>query len=595
MTRTLLTASIVLFLATWTYADQTEPASVPAKMPVKEITVFKDGHAFVLHEGTMPTDAAGNVVMDYLPSPVIGTFWPYSADKNAKLSAVVAGQRKITVERTALALTEMIEANIGADVIVTESSLSAGIAGDKPIGEKLYPAKILGLPVRSSEELAKTSPPNAGEMLPQKGSLVLLKTESGVKVVNISQIRDITIKGEPQGKIKQNEVRNMLTLKMDWEGKAPQKTADVGMIYLQRGVRWIPNYKIALDGKGNAVVKLQATLLNELTDMEDVTCNLVIGVPTFAFKDTVDPIALQTAVVQLSQYFKEDAQTARGFSNAIMTQTARMTEARPGLSEKPPMDLGPEVGGAERAEDLFVFTVKHVTLKKSQRMVFPIVEYTLPYKDVYVLDVPFAPPPEVLRNFGGQQQAELARLLAAPKVMHKIRLTNKSVYPLTTAPALILRGERLLAQGMMTYTAIGGATDLAITAAVDIQVKKRDKETKRTPNAEVWQGEKYARIDLAGAISLTNFRKEAVELEVVRHVLGNATEAGQDGKIEMVNVLEDAAFGTVGEYTYPHWWGWHNWPHWWRHFNGVGRITWKTTLDAGKSADLTYQWHYYWR
>ncbi|MCD4698952.1 MAG: hypothetical protein K8R91_00050, partial [Phycisphaerae bacterium] len=186
-------------------------------------------------------------------------------------------------------------------------------------------------------------------------------------------------------------------------------------------------------------------------------------------------------------------------------------------------------------------------------------------------------------------------LLAAPKVLHKIRLTNRSVYPLTTAPALILRGERLLAQGMMTYTAIGGTTDLGVTAAVDIQVKKLDKETQRIPNAEVWQSNKYARIDLAGTISLTNFLKEAVELEVVRHVLGNATEAGQDGKIEMVNVLEDATFGQAGKDAYPYWWGWHNWPRWWRHFNGVGRITWKMTLDAGKSSDLTYEWHYYWR
>ena len=37
------------------------PLAALARMPVKEITVFKDGHAFVLHEGTLPTDAAGNV------------------------------------------------------------------------------------------------------------------------------------------------------------------------------------------------------------------------------------------------------------------------------------------------------------------------------------------------------------------------------------------------------------------------------------------------------------------------------------------------------------------------------------------------------
>ena len=40
-----------------------------ASMPVRELTIFKDGHAFVLHEGNMPTDESGNVVLDYLPAP----------------------------------------------------------------------------------------------------------------------------------------------------------------------------------------------------------------------------------------------------------------------------------------------------------------------------------------------------------------------------------------------------------------------------------------------------------------------------------------------------------------------------------------------
>ena len=39
-----------------------------ANMPVKEITIFKDGHVFVLHENSMATDDKGNVVLDYLPA-----------------------------------------------------------------------------------------------------------------------------------------------------------------------------------------------------------------------------------------------------------------------------------------------------------------------------------------------------------------------------------------------------------------------------------------------------------------------------------------------------------------------------------------------
>src|SRR5262249_45594716 len=66
------------------------------KMPVREVTVFKDGHAFVLHAGEMPTNANSNVLLDYLPTPVLGTFWPYSADKKATLVSVTSSSQQTT-------------------------------------------------------------------------------------------------------------------------------------------------------------------------------------------------------------------------------------------------------------------------------------------------------------------------------------------------------------------------------------------------------------------------------------------------------------------------------------------------------------------
>ncbi len=272
-------------------ADEAAPLSALAKMPVKEVTVFKDGHALVLHQGKMPTDANGNVLMDYLPAPVFGTFWPYSAEKNAPLSAVVAGQRKVSIERTALALRELIEANIGAQVAVTEFPIGKEASGT------VYPATIQGVPTQSGEELEATSPPNTGEKLPVKGNVVLLKTEAGLKVVSFDRIQDITFKGEHKAKNAQQEFRNLLTLKLEWADKKADKTAEVGLMYVQKGIRWIPEYKISLDGKGVATIKLQATLINELTDLEDVTANLVIGVPTFAF--TLDGLSPRAACQEL--------------------------------------------------------------------------------------------------------------------------------------------------------------------------------------------------------------------------------------------------------------------------------------------------------
>ena len=169
---------------------------------------------------------------------------------------------------------------------------------------------------------------------------------------------------------------------------------------------------------------------------------------------------------------------------------------------------------------------------------------------MYALDIPFTPPAEVWRNQNNGQQSELARLFNSPKVMHKIRLANSSEYPLTTAPVLILRDDRVLAQGSMTYASPGADADLDVTTAVDMRVKKSDNETKRTPNAEKWQGNQYGRVDLEGKITLTSFAKQPVEIEVTRSVLGNASEADHDGKIEMVNIFEDQALGAGGPTPY---------------------------------------------
>ncbi len=596
MSRNLPLFVLILCASVTRVWSQTAPAvGALDRMPVKEITVFKDGHALVMHAGSMATDPAGDVTMDYLPNPVLGTFWPYSSDKNAKLVSTVASQRRVNISRTALSLRELIEANIGAEVTISELPVPTS----EKTGPLTYEATILSIPEQSADELRATDPPDSPDKLPQKGAVVLLKTQAGAKVVAFDRILDVTFKKEPNAKLAREEFRNLLTLKLDWGGAKPNANVDVGMLYVQKGIRWIPNYKISIDGEGTATVRLQATLLNELTDLNDVTANLVIGVPTFAFKETADPIGLQQVIAQLSPYFQANAQTAYALSNGIMTQAGaagRMGErVAPEQQQQavPPRDLGPELTSTGKTEDLFVFTVKHITLKKGQRMVVPVTEFKVPYRDIYTLDIPFAPPPEVMREFQNQRQQEVTKLFTAPKAIHKIRLTNKSSFPLTTAPALILRGESLLAQGMMTYTAIGSESDLEVTTAVNIRVSKKEQEVKRTPDAAHFDGNSFFRIDLKGSIVLTNFSDKPAEIEVTRHIFGETDTADHDGKTHSISALEDMDDFTPAQY--PTWWSWYSWPYWWRHFNPVGRITWTVTLEPNKPTDLNYAWHYYWR
>ncbi|MEJ2648118.1 MAG: hypothetical protein P8016_06885 [Sedimentisphaerales bacterium] len=574
------TLIVLLTISLGVFASENIPENALANMPVKEITVFKDGHAFVLHEGPMQTDTDGNVVLDYLPRPIIGTFWSYCDDSKAKLTSVVSGKRIVSIDKTALNIPELIRANIGAKVKVAEIGLDA------------YECSIFAVPSRSIEELRKTSPVSNPDELPQQGNIILLKYEGGIKAVPIDHIKEITFLEEPQPALESKEFRNIMTLKLNWNDNTPAKTANVGMMYVQKGIRWIPDYRVEIDGKGQATIKLQATIINELADIENVKANLVIGVPTFAFQDTVDPISLQQTVAQLSSNFQSNSRTAYSFSNAIMTQAESSYRRVEPSSNNETIDLGPEVASSGKNEDLYIFTLDNISLKKGQRMVVPIGEYKLKYKDVYVLDLPFGPPPEIRERFNNNQMAQIAKLYNAPKVMHKIRISNSADCPLTTAPALILRNGRIIGQGMMTYTAIGASSDLDLTTAVDISVKKMDDETGRTPNAARWNDYTYSRSNLTGTISLTNHRTDTIELEVKRSVLGNIDDADNDGKITHTGGYEGE---WIDSDRLPFWWNWYNWPYWWYHFNTISEVNWNLKLSPGQTINLEYKWHYFWR
>lgn len=579
--RTPVAAACLVFASAGLQAQQEVRTSALTRMPVTEVTIFKDGHAFVQHAGRLPVSPSGEVVLANLPTPVLGTFWPYSAETRARLTSVTAAQRRVKVSRTALNVRELLEANPGSEVVLRLSD-----------GREIR-GTLVGIPVRESAEVEEGQPEGSGPLLPEKGTVVLVKSSSGTSAIPLDLVKSASLAGKVQPRFSSDEVRNTLTLHLNWQGGAPAASASVGMVYLQKGLRWIPSYRFELDGAGKARVRLQATLVNELTDLTNVTANLVIGVPSFAFKETVDPIALQQTAARLGPHFDTGSQTAFAMSNAVMSQVARSSEFR-GRQIEPGADVaqpGPEVAGSDQAEDLFVFTVKGVSLRKGQRMVLPVAEFELGYRDIYTVDLPFAPPPDLRTPVSTEQQAQLARLFRAPKAIHKLRLRNTSSYPLTTAPALLVMKERALGQGMMTYTSIGGETDLEITTATDLRVKRTDRETARTPNAAEWQGNRLARVELAGSIQITNYRKEPVQVEVKRSILGKAISADQDGKAENTNALEDGEW--LGVDALPFWWRWYNWPPWWFAYNGVGKFTWTIQVEPGQSMDLGYRWSYF--
>ncbi len=564
----------------------TDPASF-SRLPVKEVTVFKDGHAFVRHAGRVALDAEGKAQLDRLPTPIMGAFWVSSVEPRL-LKSVTAGWRDVEVRRKGRDLIDLLDANVGRAAIITE------------VDGPSYSATIEDVPFRRNPEGDSAAAPAPVQPMSRNGSppssgveVVVLRMAHGVRVVPLSRIRDLSFPEGYESRVSRSEQRTVLTLGFA-PSVRPGSSVDIGMGYVQRGLRWIPSYRFEAMEGGRAHVLMQATLLNELTDLEDVTVNLVIGVPTFSFKDTLDPMAMQQSLAQLSSYFREGDRNnmANFMSNAVMSQTMRMGEyAQPPAPAPGGADLGPDAPQGGAVEDLFVWTLEHVTLRKGDRMVLPVTEFDVTYADRFVLEVPISPLPEMRNHFNSQYESELSKLLTAPKVMHRLRITNSTEHPLTTAPVLMLRDGRPLGQGLMTYTPPRGTVDVDVTAAVGIAVAKSDSEVGRTPKDLTWRSNLYQRIDLQGSVTLTNFKDTPVDVSVIRHVLGLADEASHDGKLRKQNVLELSP--GAGSRGLPEWWYWYSWPWWWWNVNGVGRVDWDVHVEPGASVELTYSWHYY--
>ncbi len=527
-------------------------AQAPPPLPVREVTVFKDGHAYLIREQALPADGSAQVVLDDLPRPVLGTFWPY-ATGGARLLSAKAGRDTLARELPAIDLRQIATANVDKDVVV--------VTNDK---ERIE-GHLLAVPSRQPIPAASD------------GQLLLLRTETGTRILPLAQVRDLEVRGECTRTLRGEETKERLVLRLAGGGEG----ARVGVMYVQRGLRWIPAYRLDLDGNGKVAVQFEATLVNDLVDLDAATVHLVIGVPKFEFADLVDPISLQQEAAQVAAVMRDSARFGNALSNSVMTQSMGYTAAQE------PSE--PAVAGSGANEDLFVFTLRDVTLKHGERLVLPIASFPLGYQDVYRLDVPFAPPMEVRQNLQSDRFVELAREMAAPKVRHVLRLRNGDDAPLTTAPALVLLQGRVLAQGRLTYAPKGATTDLEINVAVDVRVDTEEHETGRNQTVR-FGTEDFGRVDLGGTIELRNGKPQPIVVEVTRRALGIGVDVGQGGSQKQLGLVEAWYDGTQ-----PIWWTWWNWPHWWFQRNGFVEFRWNVTLPAGESTKLESSWHYFWR
>ena len=591
MNRSLLVSlSIVALLVSCAVAHGRN-GSTSDTLPITEVTAFKDGHALVLRDGAVALNADGDAVLSELPRPILGAFWADSGDARARLASVVSERIDEQEVAAATSVPDLLGVNIGARIAFLDvrNELREGVLLEivEREPEKAEP------PQRPAgwndwqwqQHLRNTQPPGA------KSRIALIETETGIASIPVEQVRDVRfLDGTPNTSMRVERQRERMTLDLEWDADAPDEGA-VRLMYVQKGLRWIPSYRVTVLDDEHVRLELQATIVNELADLDDVTMNFAVGVPSFAFESSIDPMGLQDALAELGAHFRASSGTGSMFSNAIRSQSAIVAYDSNGSSAQAP--ASPALTGSERAEDLFVYTVERLSLRKGARMVVPLVSYEVCYESLYRLELPARPPFDGSSSIPHERRTAIERALTSPIPTHVLRILNDNpdAYPITTAPALVIKDGRTLAQGLLTYAAPGGTSDLDVGKGVAIAVEAREIEQDRELKALRWNNSDYARASVEFSAALTNRKPTPVRMEIVKIAFGESPEGGQDAGVEVLSPYDPLISGER-EWS---WWRGYAWPWWWSRFNSAARIRWDVTIDAGERVELDARWGYYWR
>lgn len=510
---------LLLLLAVFCLLTNSVLAQNAFSPTVKRVAVFKNGYAFTYREGEAQV-SNGWAYTTNAPIGVLGTVWGYSTSPNVKVMQMLASQtEKREIERVNT-IAEILLANEGARIRFVDSyDNNKFYEGTYEIVSRNRNFAVLPAETYNNEEI-----------------IIALKTETGVMFFPAGQIRKIEIIGQP--KMERPKVSKENRLMMKVEGANDGQNINLGIAALERGIRWIPAYRVEVKGTPvkEAKLELEAMLINELTDLQNSEVYFVVGVPHFLFQETMSPLSMNTAFAGVSSYFQVGAGNNRrdSYSNAITAQ--QMSSADTTYRDD---DVSPTVSAEEKAntfsaEQLFLYQANNINLEKNERASLRLFSLTVPATEVFEWTLNDSPQTQqrYLEYSNSSTTTPLLQDLSS-KVWYALRLKNQTGMPWTTAPAVSFREWKPIGQDMLSFTPIGGENILRVTPATEVIGTHTLEEKSREQTTLRYGGSNYTfdLVTVEGIIKIRNIKKEPVELVLTRNMVGETLTATDGGKI----------------------------------------------------------------
>ena len=449
----------------------------------RSVAVFKNGLGFFMREGEVHL-RDGWCVAGQVPPAAFGTLAIYSLSEKQAVDVVGSGPGEVV---------QFDGRDAASDVASKRARLEA----------------CRHLRVELTYEHKGRERTAAGTLLSVGPEFVALEDENNNYAVPVAGISRLQILDLP------------LRIHVAGEPQLRSKPQQLGMAYLRKGITWIPDYTLKVLDDDTAELTLRGTLVNEAEDLIHTDVHLVVGVPHFIHTNYLAPIAVGQTIRTIGSALSAQ-QIPRQVTSQIMNRAAIVQNTAPVAAHSEAVEVPVEEGNAEidqtlaglpqmggsAATDYTVYTRRDLTLRRGEKAILTLFTRKIKYSHIYRWELP-------------------------QRMSHSLLLHNNTDTAWTTGPCLALSEDRPLSEDLLKYTPKGAKGELPVTAAINIAHDKVEREVDRKLKAHhVPNHVYYDLVALEGELTLHNFEKRAVTVDISNPVPGKPLSASDGGRLQ---------------------------------------------------------------
>ncbi len=497
---------------------------------VNRVAVFKNGYAFTYREAETEANN-GWVYTGTVPAGALGTIWGYSLDPKVRITQLLASNSDRKESKRIENLAEYLLTNEGSRARFT-------LNNEKNV-EGTYEVVMQGGDFLTSQKISLDA--EAYKRIDPSRMSLIVRAQAGALFLPLANILSVEIIGQPKIDRPVLIKENRLAMKV----AGATGNVRLGIAALERGIQWIPSYRVEVKGSpvNEAKLELEAILVNDMTDLKDADVYFVVGVPHFLFQNEISPLAINQTFAGVSGNLQ---QYGRILSNAAMTTLDAGVGLSREISDPSPTIDDDEQAQTLSAEQLFLYKADALTLKKGERAAMRFFSLTVPCSEVFEWTIDDAAQPI---NYASHDGLAIRVPAFTNRFWYGLRLKNETEMPWTTAPAISFREWRPMGQDLLTFTPVGGENVLRVSPATEvigthrIVEKSRAAEQKRINGAIV----SFDLVTLEGIIEVKNVKKQPVDAVVTRNLTGKITGIADGGIVtrEGSNIQSDNPHSVV--------------------------------------------------